>query len=220
MKRILSLLIVCVLIGCSEKRVLIDELTNKGTKKSPTYYSEDGLFNGVMYDVNPKGVLVLESTIKDGKLNGLYKEWYENGELKIELNYINGVFDGLVVDDTYDVKFDGNVSSYNNKLLNGDVVIFYPNQNVQMFSEFKNGIPIGKTKLWYENGELWMEGNVINGLLVDGIVRMFYWNGQLEMEENYKNNVLDGLRRGWDTNGQLKFEQTYDNGELIEEKYY
>ena len=90
MKKVLSLLIVCVLIGCSEKRVLIDELTNKGTKKSPTYYSEDGLFNGIMYNINSDGVLIKECVIKDGKLNGLYKEWKENGRLGFEENYIDG----------------------------------------------------------------------------------------------------------------------------------
>ena len=95
MKKILSLLIVCVLIGCSEKRVLIDELTNKGTKKSPTYYSEDGLFNGVMYDVNSKGMLVLESTIKVGKEDGLHKEWYDNGQLGVEKSFKDGMENGV-----------------------------------------------------------------------------------------------------------------------------
>jgi antitoxin component YwqK of YwqJK toxin-antitoxin module len=103
MKRILSLLIVCVLIGCSEKRIIMDELTvkvkkvSKGTHyvESYTYYCEDGLFNGVGFDVNYKGIVVNESTFKDGKLNGLQKEYYKNGQLKKEYNIKDDLFDGL-----------------------------------------------------------------------------------------------------------------------------
>ena len=47
------------------KRVILDQLTNKGTEKSPLMYYESGLFNGVGFDV------------------------YPNGQLKYECNFIN-----------------------------------------------------------------------------------------------------------------------------------
>ena len=58
MKNILSILLVSIiLMGCSEKRVLVDELTNKGSEDSPLMYYEDGLFTGVGFDIYPDGQL-------------------------------------------------------------------------------------------------------------------------------------------------------------------
>ena len=96
MKKILSILLVSVLlIGCSENRVLLDELTNKGSKKSELMYFESGLFNGIGYDVFSNGQLKSEYNYKDGKRDGLHKSWYHHGQLEREENYKNGKKDGL-----------------------------------------------------------------------------------------------------------------------------
>ena len=39
--------------------------------------------------------LALKCTYKDGKLNGLYEEYYENGQLKRKCRYMNGLLSGL-----------------------------------------------------------------------------------------------------------------------------
>ena len=96
MKKILSILLVSVLlIGCSKDRVLIDELTNKGTEESPIMYSEKGLFNGIGFDVYKDGQLKFENNYTDGNIDGLWKEWYKNGQLSYEGNYKDGWEDGL-----------------------------------------------------------------------------------------------------------------------------
>ena len=68
MKHTLSILLfILFLFGCGEKRVLIDELTNIGTKKSPIMFYEGEVFNGVGFDVWENGQLQLEGNYKDGK---------------------------------------------------------------------------------------------------------------------------------------------------------
>jgi len=80
MKNILSILLVSVILfGCSENRVLLDELTNKRTEKSELMYYEGVLFNGIGFDIYENGQLELEWNYKDGKMDGLQKEWYKNG---------------------------------------------------------------------------------------------------------------------------------------------
>ena len=55
MKNILSIVLVSIiLMGCSEKRVLVDELTNKGSEDSPLMYYEGDLYDGVGFDVYPE----------------------------------------------------------------------------------------------------------------------------------------------------------------------
>ena len=96
MKKLLSVVLVSVLlIGCSENRVLLDELTDKGTKYSYLMYYEGVLFNGIGYDVYTNGQLKKEIIFKDGKIDGLRESWDKNGQLKYEGNYIDGKKDGL-----------------------------------------------------------------------------------------------------------------------------
>ena len=95
MKKILSLLIGCVLIGCGEKRVLIDELTNKGKEGPPIYYSEEGLYSGLVYDVYENGQLKSNGNVKDGKPDGRWEWYHENGQLSGKRNYKDGKEEGL-----------------------------------------------------------------------------------------------------------------------------
>ena len=97
MKNILSILLISIIIfGCNEKRILIDELTDKGTDKSPLIYSESSIFNGIGYDIYTNGQLKREAiTYKDGKYATFFKHYYENGQLKRVGNYKDEELDGL-----------------------------------------------------------------------------------------------------------------------------
>tara|TARA_B100000795_G_scaffold127952_1_gene95359 strand:+ start:82 stop:591 length:510 start_codon:yes stop_codon:yes gene_type:complete len=81
MKNILSILLVSIiLIGCSEKRVLIDEISIK----NKLFYTENGLYTGIVFDLFENGNLEFEYTSKNGESDGLYKVWYNNGQLKVK----------------------------------------------------------------------------------------------------------------------------------------
>ena len=91
MKNILSILLISVLfIGCSENRVDVYELTNKGSKLFPLMYYQGKLFNGIGLDLHPNGQLSREGKYKDGKVEGLFKYFFENGRLMIESNWKDG----------------------------------------------------------------------------------------------------------------------------------
>ena len=79
----------------SEKRVMMDDLINKGTKGKPTMYFKGALFNGVGFDVYSNGQLKYETNFKDGERDGLAKEWYEDGQLSYETNFKDGEYDGV-----------------------------------------------------------------------------------------------------------------------------
>ncbi len=92
MKNLLSILLVSIiLMGCSENRVLVEELTNKGG----LLYYEGDLYDGVGFNVYPDGQLAWEGNFKDGKQDGLHRLWYKNGQLKFEGNFKDGKKDGL-----------------------------------------------------------------------------------------------------------------------------
>ena len=161
MKKLLSVLLVSVLlIGCSENRVLIDQLTDKQgeydhwQESSPIYYYEDGLFNGVGYSVYWEDRLKREIKYKEGKAgNGWEKYWYENGQLKAERKYKNYEKIGLWKE-------------------------WYSNGQQNIEGRFKNNRRDGIWKKWDKNGKVIHEGYYKNGTLYkrndDGV---FYFQG-------------------------------------------
>ena len=95
MKKILSLLIICLIISCTQNRYHEDEITKMlgsiGMKsKIPTdtlYFLKNNmsLVNGIVY--NEFGDVGL---FTNGIKNGIHKEWYNDGQLKEEVNYKDG----------------------------------------------------------------------------------------------------------------------------------
>tara|TARA_B110000037_G_C16840753_1_gene391670 strand:+ start:218 stop:625 length:408 start_codon:yes stop_codon:yes gene_type:complete len=96
MKKLLSIFSMSIiLISCSPDRVLLNELTDKGTEESPIMYFEGKPFTGVGFDVYSNGLMMFEANYKNGKLDGLFKFWYLNGQLANSSNYKDGELDGL-----------------------------------------------------------------------------------------------------------------------------
>ena len=214
MKKILSILLVSVLlIGCSENRILLDELINKGTVESPIMYVEKELFSGIGFNVYDNGQLMSEMDYKNGKKDGLYKVWYENGTFMNEVNYKNGLLeDGIVKywSEDGDLKYEEN-------FIDGKTVWlkeFFKNGQKYSTFDIKDGEKDGLYKQWNKDGQLISEINYKNGKK-EGISKNWYDNGQLISEINYKNNVRDGLSKGWYENGDLSWTTNYKDGQLI-----
>ena len=167
-------------------RVLVDELTNKGTDQKPTMYFEGALFNGVGFDVYEDGQLESETNYKDGKRNGLVKSWYPNGQLLFEGNYKDGEEDGLCQQ-------------------------WHENGQLKYEDNYKDGKPDGFYKGWYEDGQLRFEGNYKDGL-EDGLAKYWFRNGQLKSEINHNDGKMNGFYKEWYENGQLKSESNYKDG--------
>ena len=145
MKNILSILLVSgLLFGCGgENRILIDELTNKGTEDSPIMYYESELFSGIGFDIYEDGELQYESNYKDGKENGFYKEWYENGQLRYEGNYKDGKEDGI---------HKG----------------WYKNGQMEYESNSQDGKEHGEFWGWNQNGQITFEALYNDGKCISG----------------------------------------------------
>ena len=78
-----------------------------------------------------------EGTLKDGELDGLVTEWYENGE-KSSKTYKDGELDGLVTE-------------------------WYENGQKKFEGSFKDGEKDGLFTWWYGNGKKEYEGTYKNG---------------------------------------------------------
>ena len=137
-------------------------------------------------DYYENGQLKLEHNYEDGKLDGLSKEYFENGQLKYIHNYKNGEYHGL---------------------LKG----YYIDGKLKYEFNYKNDKKDGLCKDYFENGQLKFEGNYKEGKL-DGLCKDYFENGQLKFEGNYKEGKFHGLCKGYYETGQLKFEGNYKEG--------
>ena len=103
--------------------------------------------------------LKLEVFIMNGKKEGIYRKYYENGQLCEEVNYIDDKMNGI----------------YKRYHENGQLWI-----EVNYIDNEKNGI----YKSYYENGQLWLEVNYIDDK-ENGIYKLYYQDGKLFEEVNY-----------------------------------
>ena len=223
-KLLLIVLPLLLVVGCSKEPINIDKLTDvdgiyydtdTGERYSGQVFGLDmgkdegtlknGRKDGLWVIYNQNGKKKYERTYKDGKLDGLWTNWYDNGQKRSETTFKNGKEEGLVT---------------------------WWYENGQKWSEttYKNGKKIS-SKQWnedgsvegipyityYDNGQLSEKGILKNDKL-DGLWTNWYKNGQKMMETTWKDGIPIGLGTGWYENGQKEWEQTYKNRRVISSK--
>jgi antitoxin component YwqK of YwqJK toxin-antitoxin module len=144
---------------------------------------------------------------KDGKREGLWEEFHENGQSSAIQNYKDGEWDGLWE-------------------------CFYENGQLEKRGNLKDGKREGLWEEFHENGQLKCRESYIDGV-AEGFHEEFYENGQLEIRGNLKDGKQNGLIEQFYENGQIKakvnfkdgkdngpFERFYENGQLESRGHY
>ncbi|MGK0427205.1 MAG: antitoxin component YwqK of YwqJK toxin-antitoxin module [Ulvibacter sp.] len=151
----------------------------------------------------------------NGKLDGVQKYYYENGNLNELTTYKNGFEEGKVqaffVDGT--ISNDVSVNKYGN--LNGEVKRYYRNGNFKEHSFYINGKLNDIQRYYYENGNL---SDLIthNNGLEEGKLEMYFENGQLSFSGTNKNGKRHGVFKEYDINGNLKSSEEWVDGNKVE----
>ena len=212
MKKIFSVLILCILVGCtSENRYHIDEITNPTDTLGYLKY-DMSLLNGVVYnDFGEVGVFV------NGKRNGFHRQWYKNGQLRYEWRYSNNNCTGYRR--WYKNGQIDQEENYKNDKYDGIQKVWYENGLLKFEMNYVDGMMDGVQKKWYENGQLehkeYFKKDQKNGLSTD-------WreNGLKLRERNYDHDELNGISRIWFPNGQIQYQGNYQDGKLIKSQVW
>jgi antitoxin component YwqK of YwqJK toxin-antitoxin module len=183
---------------------------------------------GIIFKKYPNGKLKFEHEFKDGKKNGIAKDWYENGQLLGEMLFKNGNEEGLfkLFDENGDVF---NEINYKNGRQDGLQRLWH-NGNLIHEINFKDGKQNGLERSWYDNGQLTWETNYKNGL-IDGISRTYYQSGKLYKQNNFINGKYDGLQIIYSEEGNIlgkvnlidgsgKLIMKYSSGKMLTEITY
>jgi antitoxin component YwqK of YwqJK toxin-antitoxin module len=110
-------------------------------------------FSGYMIQIEKDGSVVYKLPIIDGKENGLAKGIYNTGEKLMERNFINGKREGIFKqwwpNGNYRYLF-----TFKNDEYNGTQYVFFPDGKKRQASNYILGELDGLQSIWDEKGEL------------------------------------------------------------------
>lgn len=210
-------------------------------------YIAPGIFNfwqenGMKRTYYKSGKLCVEKVLKNGKIDGEYKEYYENGQLKRKMKYNNGCeMDGesayrMVVEKdgtvkSYyesgklqgtwhitEMKYDDTWKIYKGKM-NGPYETYHENGQLEREANFKNDNMDGVYKFYGKNGKIFMISNYKDGKL-EGQTKIYNINGVLLEEAFYKDGKANGLVKNYYEDGVIKSIEEYKNNDMINSKYF
>lgn len=182
------------------------QLKEKGTYINDSLEGENRYFNDY-------GALIEKKFYKKGELHGPYTGYYESGELKkFEYNYVDGFIEGVVKEyyENGQLKF---TAPYQKGYKNGLEQNFYPNGKLQSDYTYVQGVLTGPYHSYFANGQLYEKGTYQDDEL-NGTYEQFYANGILSFQYTYKASQLDGPYKEFDSQGRIYTDMMYKDGKV------
>lgn len=152
----------------------------------------------VQHEYYPSGKVKREASFRDGKREGVWREFDENGKVLNSQTYENGVLVGQGIVDT-----DGK--------RRGQYKEFYPDSTLRAEGLFVEGQRSGEWKFYYNNGQIQEIGCYKEGQ-PDGVWIWYYDNGQKQIEEQFFNGTSNGSYKEYDSKGNIIVTGTYFDG--------
>lgn len=131
-------------------------------RKNGIWYYNNGIYSGKFIDYYYSGKIQGEGILKNGKIEGLRKMYFQNGNISLERNYTNSLPDGL--DKEYyengTLKQKGVFVAGNEE---GAWESYFPNGQVKLQSNYKNGEVFGTVIKYYSTGKIKEKVFIQNG---------------------------------------------------------
>ncbi len=131
---------------------------NEATCQFGIAYFKDKPFTGLLVDGKTNKRL---GEFRNGYKNGVFTEYYSNGKLKSEVDYLHG-------------KLNGKYISYNEK------------GNKEYEANYELGLEDGQEIYYHSNGKIKATFNYKRGKIIDGIYSIYKDDGSIEKTEHYE----------------------------------
>ncbi len=134
---------------------------------------------------------------------GIWREWYENGQLKLLEEHSDKVMLNPKIQHPFEAILFSN--------LNGKVVFYYQNGNKKKEMFFKNDKIDSLYTFWYENGQIKEQLLFKDGIFVDTnkTTFVYYPDGSIKEKGKRKKSLKVGKWIGYYPNGKLRYEGYY-----------
>lgn len=98
-------------------------------------------------------------------------------------------------------------------------VVFYSTGEKLMEGPIKDNKRNGQWNSWYEDGNLWSEGNYVEDVRVEK-TRVYFENGQLRIDGQYNNGAREGFWRFYDEEGKLIQEVEFTADSIVNQEEF
>lgn len=150
------LLLITGLMGChscKQTQLNVQNYDSELVQQEGTWYYHQKLFNGYRVESARDGKILYQLPIVDGKASGEALGWYNTGEKMMCRHFKDGLPEGIFEqwwpNGNYRYRF-----YYSKGKMNGQQLVFYPTGEKRQESNFLNGIVEGVQRNWDENGDL------------------------------------------------------------------
>lgn len=238
-----------ILYGDGIENAMVTEYSPEGKKLSIMYLKEgvpDGDFKAFYQDETP----MRSGQFINGLKSGLWKEYYANGSLQSEQEFLIDKANGKYVlyfervqeedqqgespkeaseeEEQPKIKVRG---FFVNGEKDGQWRTYYPNESLESSFEYRYGVEDGKYQEWWpKNGSqeslLRVEGAFVLGRK-DGTWKIWHANGLIKSEGNFVHGQQEGMAQEWydyliDRKPVLKMKGSFKNGkqEGLWESYF
>ena len=222
------LITLLLIVGCSKEPINYETTLVDG---DGVYYTEDTVkpYSGEVFSLYELGGRKKsETTLKDGKLDGLWTSWYWNQKKEKEGTYKDGRLDGewtyytLTGNGKYSITYT--ISDYDSIKFTDNLETYYADFIVpNIYEAHILGLPTVPRDYSNANGTYLLVPDGYRKFPIafrtfkdgklDGLTTGWHENGQKELEATYKDGKPDGLSTYWHENGQKSLEGTYKDGE-------
>jgi antitoxin component YwqK of YwqJK toxin-antitoxin module len=166
MRTILSYgLVLFLFISCKQE---IKRNNYPNGKIEEEYFEVNGKKNGMYKSFYENGIVSSVGEFKFGQMHSDWKYYYSTGQLMSIQKYNKG---RLIKIDAWNEKNEHVIKNGN-----GEIIIYYSNGSPKLINRFINNMLHGKQESWYENG-------------------------QKESELNYNKGKIISEPKNWDENG-------------------
>lgn len=184
----------------------VDFLSPQPYKKVLRVYRQFGKTSAKITSYHPNGLLYQYLETQDMRAFGAYKEWHQNGQLKIEATVIGGAAD-IAPGAQKDWLFDGEAKVYDDQ---GRELALIPYE--------KGGIE-GTSLYYYPNGQLQKELPYHKNEL-EGEAREYLSDGKLKSKTTFQSGLKNGESLGFWSEFAPAWKENYQAGLLTEAEYY
>lgn len=177
----------------------------KRDKKNNRWYKARGTYNN--------GEKYLEGWYRDIDIKipeGEQSKWFQSGQLMSVVNFSNGKYDGTFRT-FYENGSPHQAYSYDEGVLDGDYSDWYPNANKQTEYNYTDGKKNGKCKLWYENGQP-MEEVIYFKDSREGESIYYHTTGKRAEFGSFQNDQKEGFWTEFWTDGKEKAHGNFEKG--------
>lgn len=162
-------------------------------------------------------VVLLTVMVSCGDAVSVKKDYWDNGNLKSELRYENGMLNGSCVWYMANGKKQLEVT-YRNDTMDGLMRRWHENGNLMEETWYKNGVQDSVYREYSLKGILIAEGYYVDGEL-NGEFHRWYENGQVFQEGVFADGMMDGSWLVFYSDGKLAAKADFDKGTGTQTSY-